>query len=172
MTYLGNRANVGAIWGLACLALIVAGCGRSPAQEGDLVGVYVPDAATVADARSRGGYNPRATSLTLNGDGTFVLVDMPDWWLAIDGRSHRGYDTVSGRWRLNPSRSGQDGRELLLEVSPGGTYSSANESKRQGYVFFPMRVVGGGSAYALQQWLGDPDEGHLIRFVGAKRGSK
>jgi hypothetical protein len=122
-------------------------------NEGDLIGIWVPDKDTVKDMHDRGGYptEKAKTSLTLKPDGTFEMVDMPDWWREPFGTSHgrlTAYDR--GTWRLK-------------EHSPGGRWEIGLDFPSFGSTAISLRR--NKPPYIIHFILGDPDSGNAMTFV-------
>jgi hypothetical protein len=61
-----------------------------------MVGKWVPDSETVQLMREKGNYPKVETSLELAKDGTFQLINMPDWCDNKDGVSERHVFRASG----------------------------------------------------------------------------
>lgn len=71
---------------------------RKEPLKTDLVGTWVPDISTLASMRHK--YDPSVkTSLVLRGNGTFDLINMPDWWSDF-GNSNGGFKSSSGTWAV------------------------------------------------------------------------
>src|ERR1700730_2014747 len=77
---------------------------RSRPDQKDLVGTWLPDAKTIDDMRTKGGYDVLngKTRILLREDGTFEAFDMPDWWHDGFGKSARGLEHRVGTWQLVP----------------------------------------------------------------------
>ena len=102
--------------------------------------------------RERGGYDvSKLTRITLSDDGSFEIVNMPDWWNNGFGDSQRGFSSFSGRWALSNN---------------AGYW-------RIGLSFFNTRrfinlvghKLGGSPPYYLEVLVGDPDSGDKMVFV-------
>ena len=59
---------------------------------------YVPTPETVQWMREEGNYPKVETSLELSKDGTFQLINMPDWCYTEHGVSERQVFRASGKW--------------------------------------------------------------------------
>jgi hypothetical protein len=87
------------------LALFLSGCmnfgiewselsyTRKKPNQRDVIGTWVPTAATIKDLQERGRYVVSRHELTLRADGTFVIVNMPDWWTDGFGESKKGFES-------------------------------------------------------------------------------
>ena len=73
---------------------------RNKPNQSDVLGAWVPTAATIKDLRERGGYIVSKHELILRADGTFAMVNMPDWWKDGVGQSRRSFESGSDRWRF------------------------------------------------------------------------
>jgi hypothetical protein len=65
-----------------------------------MVGKWVPDSDTVQWMREKGNYPKVGTSLELAKDGTFQLINMPDWCYTEHGVSERQVFRASGKWEV------------------------------------------------------------------------
>lgn len=81
---------------------------KSKPKEADLIGTWLPHKDTIKDMRDRGRYevDNAQTRLTLLSDGSFEMVDMPDWWREPLGRSHGRLQTDRGTWKLKEHSPG------------------------------------------------------------------
>jgi hypothetical protein len=122
-------------------------------QTKDLVGVYLPDAATLKDIRERGHYPNADTSISLLADGTFECINIPDWWLAEFGKSSRGFITKTGSWK--PIH--EHGYWVMgFDTSSRTRFAVADTS---------ACLVGAKPPFILRIYLGDPDEGKVMQFA-------
>jgi len=129
---------------------------RSQPKPEDLVGVYVPDAAT---AHFVAGLYPAAdTSIVLSPDGTIVLQNVPDCWKTLFGTSDGGFDSGKGRWKLQRH---QEWWVLGVEVSTEG-FSSREHAPIQ--LTTEMFLVGEKPPYKIHLTIGDPDAGRALHF--------
>jgi hypothetical protein len=119
----------------------------------DLVGFYVPNAATQKDIRERGHYPERDISIRLSADGTFTCTNIPDWWMASFGKSSGGLITKTGTWK--PIRQ-QNWWVVGLDFSSPTQFVSQNTS---------IFLVGRKPPFVLRIILGDPDEGRVMDFI-------
>lgn len=120
---------------------------EEPAREA-LVGVWLPDEHTARDMKERGRYDTSAfpTKLIFNADGSFEMVNMPDWWADGYGQSQGSFHSARGQWRV--ARRGEFwGIEL----------ASANGTTE-------MRLTGQEPPYQIEIVLGDPDTGQSMFF--------
>ena len=121
-------------------------------DRAEIVGTWVPDPATVEDMGGRGGYDVTVpTSLILRVDGTFEMVNMPDWWNSGVGRSYKGFSSTSGRWDLRHDRG---------HWSVGLTYFGGT-----GSVNLVEHRFRDKPRYYIEFILGDPDSGEAMIFV-------
>ena len=77
-------------------------------NEAELIGTWVPDKDRAKDMRDRGRYDidRASTKLILRSDGSFEMVDIPDWWREPFGRSHGRLQSDRGTWRLKEHSPG------------------------------------------------------------------
>jgi hypothetical protein len=107
--------DAGILAGVLLLALMSFSCTvwhrRPPLtavepNTADFVGTWVPDAPTLKEMQSKGGYaSTIKTSLVLRNDGTFELSNMPDWWSTATSESHGKFDHYSGNWSISQQDS-------------------------------------------------------------------
>lgn len=129
------------------------GCVSTEPNKDELVGVWIPDEATLEDIRTRGKYNPTvSTKLMLRADGSFEMENMPDWWKNGFGESSGGFESNSGAWKL--SGAGGACWRIDLKVSNVGTSVGLLEHR-----------FGGQPRYVIAIILGDPDSGEKMIFV-------
>ena len=121
-------------------------------KEADLIGTYVPDKSTIKDMHDRGAYSTAKarTSLTLRADGTFEMIDMPDWWREPFGTSHGRLESDFGTWRV-------------AEHTPGGWWELAVDFPKWGGTVIPLS--GKNPPYVILFVLGDPDSSNSMSFV-------
>lgn len=93
------------LFGSVCLILFGA-CGpgdlttREPAVSA-LPGTWVPDKASLEYMREKGGYDTsNKTELVLDANGTYKMLNMPDWLWLDDGLSHKGLRSERGTWKV------------------------------------------------------------------------
>ena len=73
---------------------------REKPNRTDVIGTWVPTAATINDLKQRGGYVISKHELVLRADGTFAMVNMPDWWSDGFGQSKKTFESGSGKWQF------------------------------------------------------------------------
>ena len=118
----------------------------------EIVGTWTPDKATIDDLSARGGYDVSLPiQLTLRGDGTFEMANMPDWWDNGFGKSYKGFYSASGRWELT---NGVGHWAVSLKYSGASRPVSLVEHKFRDKPRYYMEFV-----------LGDPDSGDEMIFA-------
>jgi hypothetical protein len=157
-----QRALVGSHWLaiLICWALISLSVAcrlptlnqlnytRQEPSKADLIGVWAPDEATLQTMRRRGGYDTSIqTRLILKTDGTFELVNMPDWWSNDVGESRKGFDNYSGNWIVS-----KFGKVWAVELRPVSGTRFAN-------------LIGQSPPYQIDFIIGDADENQSMIFT-------
>jgi hypothetical protein len=125
----------------------------------DLVGVYVPDANTLALIAKEGNYRTASPTITLMGDGTIVIKNIPDWWLTSFGVPGGGFDSGRGTWTIQESQDW-----WLLLVSFSDTRQFASSSNMPGTLGTQMKLIGEKPPYKIYLTVGDPDEGRGMHF--------
>ena len=148
--YLSSVALTGILL-VACGDPYLSNYTAAKPNESDLVGTWVPDKETVKDIRDRGGYDIDRASikLILGSDGSFEMVDIPDWWREPFGRSQGRLQSDRGTWRLK-------------EHSPGSWWELALNFPGWGGTAVPLRRAK--PPYLIHFTLGDPDAGHAMTF--------
>jgi hypothetical protein len=76
---------------------------KKPASE-NIVGVWVPTPSSLQNMQEEGKYEISTHTLTFKKDETFVMVNMPDWWLNSFGKSTGGFYSGSGTWEITKDR--------------------------------------------------------------------
>ena len=121
---------------------------RAEPARTDLVGIWIPDRRTVEDMQERGGYNPTfPTSLRLQADGSFEMINFPDWWSNISGQSYGGLRNNSGTWEISEQEN-----LWHVELKLTGTRRSVD-------------LLGQKQPYSISFVLGDPDSGKSMTFI-------
>jgi len=123
-----------------------------PVSKEDIVGTWVLDSASLQLMEEAGGYEISTHTLTFRDDGTFELVNMPDW----SGPGHTeagGFYSSSGTWEVT-DRSGE--WEVFVHFVwapdfPDGVYTQFN-------------IGGEEPPYYIWMWAGDPDAGMVMVF--------
>jgi len=124
----------------------------SKPNEGDMIGTWTPNSATLKDMSQRGGYDTSKSipKLIVRADGRIDLLDMPDWWLDPFGRSSHTIRSDFGTWKLK-----QHGDKAWWELSL--------DLRDQGGRIVQLR--GERPPYSIHFTLGDPDEGDAMVFL-------
>jgi hypothetical protein len=122
----------------------------------DVAGIYLPDEATLKDIRERGHYPKADVSITLSSDGTFVCKNIPDWWLATDGKASGGFVTKTGAWKTVKD---QDWWAVGLEFNALHHFESQN---------LEIYLVGAKPPFVVRIVMGDPDSGNVMDFARAQ----
>ena len=73
---------------------------RKKPDSKDLVGTWIPTKDTLQEIRKRGGYPVAEHKIVLREDGSFSLMNMPDWRDNGSGESHSKLNSSSGTWIL------------------------------------------------------------------------
>lgn len=145
------------------LALLLSGCmnngiewseltfTRKKPNQAELIGTWVPTAATIKDLKDRGGYAISKHELILRADGSFSMVNMPDWWTDSFGQSKKGFESGSGKWQLYQDRDPWTVWAIELDF-PKFTVPNAIHLRRQK------------PPYLIHITVGDPDSGHAMLF--------
>jgi len=109
----------------------------------------MPDEVTLQGMHQRGGYDTSAqTRLTLKTDGSFELVNMPDWWSNDFGESRKGFDSYAGNWTV----SKYDSKVWSLSLKSSSRTRFAN-------------LIGQSPPYRIDFIIGDADENQSMIFT-------
>lgn len=156
---------------IASLALCLAGCGhdgnwwaytKSRPNPADLVGVYVPDQATLDLIAREGRYAQRPASITLGADGSLEITNIPDWWLTDFGHPMGGFDTGHGKWELYVHQ-----RWWALDLDFPSTEQFESLHHRPTRFVTSFMLVGQRPPYKILIHVGDPDGGRVMLFEKA-----
>lgn len=133
-----------------CIDFNPVGYTRSEPRREDLIGTWIPDQKSLADIVERGKYNTTTSiQLILHPDGSFEMINMPDWWANVHGASSGSFYSFSGTWKTFHPPSSTSWRLLL---------TSSNNSR-------PVDLLGQKPPYQLYFVLGDADENRGMIFV-------
>ncbi|MFL6375245.1 MAG: hypothetical protein ACJ73D_11310 [Pyrinomonadaceae bacterium] len=123
-------------------------------DEKQVVGVWLPNEATLRFIREEGKYGPNIhPRMQFMDDYTFRLDGMPDWWLDGFGRSSQGAHLYTGKWKISKEESCID-----LQMSDLSTRIGIREHK-----------LGGSPKYVIEVFIGDPDSGNSMIFLKQDR---
>ncbi len=122
---------------------------RTKPEIKDVIGVWTPDSQTLKDIRERGGYPPVKHELILRQDGSFSMINMPDWWRDGFGKSKKGFESGTGSWRLSKNKDIWDIWTIELNFPSG--IASVNLYRQS-------------SPYLIFIRVGDPNDGNAMFF--------
>jgi len=124
---------------------------REKPNRTDVIGTWVPTAATINDLKQRGAYVISKHELVLRADVTFAMVNMPDWWIDGFGQSKKTFESGSGKW------------QFYQDHNPWTVWAIELD--------FPQRVVPNAihlqrqkPPYLIHITVGDPDSGRYMLF--------
>lgn len=99
-----------------------------------------------------GGYDASIqTKLLLKADGTFELVNMPDWWTNDYGDSRKGFENFAGTWKVT-----QFSKVWAVELRPSSGTRSGTRS---------LNLIGQSPPYRIDFIIGDADENNSMIFL-------
>lgn len=153
---------------LCCLWLIAAAfpcCserrhrpeGPRPSPEA-LVGCYVPTEKTKGLLAAKGGYPEAETCIVLKDDSTFIMKNMPDWWLLL-GFSRHEFDSGVGTWRI------RGGTEWLVELSFASTEGFNSKRFEDRSLGFRVDIVVAGAQRPYGLRVDPSEEGRGTRSM-------
>jgi hypothetical protein len=123
-----------------------------PVSEEDMVGTWTLDARSLERMEEEGGYKISTHTLTFRDDGTFELVNMPDW-CGFGATPTGGFYSSSGTWRITES-SGEWG--IFVH------FASLPDYEEGLYTVFD--IGGREPPYYIWMYAGDPDAGIVMVF--------
>ena len=129
---------------------------NKPKNE-ELVGKYVPSAETLKWVREEGKYPNVETSVELTKDGSFRMVNMPDWWAEPFGKPKGKFDSGVGEWEVTKQ---QEWWNLKLSFKIRKDFSSKQGDS--GGFLTSIPIVGQSVPYRLWFYVGDPDQGKVM----------
>jgi hypothetical protein len=130
---------------------------RQAVSEEDILGTWTLDSASLERMEDEGGYEISTHTLTFRDDGTFDLLNMPDW-CGPGGGPAGGFYSTSGTWKL----TGYEGEwQIFVHFDsvpefPDGVYTQ-------------FAIGGQEPPYYIWMYAGDPDAGRVMVFE--KQGS-
>jgi hypothetical protein len=98
------------------------------------------------------------SSITLLGDGTIIITNIPDWWLTF-GEPQGGFDSGRGTWSIQKHQEW-----WALSVGFTDTTQFASLTNKPGGLGTEMMLVGEKSPYKIHLIVGDPDAGRGMEF--------
>lgn len=144
---------------LLIMAIFISGCPmidwkefnftRSKPIVEDIVGIWKPTPTTLSYIRQEGGYPEVNHELNFRADGTFSMLNMPDWWQNSFGRSWKSFHSENGTWKLKKDNMIWDIWVIELKLSSG--IDSVN-------------LYGQESPYLIFIRVGDPNDGKAMFF--------
>jgi hypothetical protein len=100
--------------------------------------------------RDKGGYDiSLKTELVLKSDGTYKMVNTPDWWWFYEGESRKTFRSENGNWWFSP---GLNESYWVLRLS-------AHEQERS------VEMLGQKAPYRLRFSFGHIDDNKYMTFV-------
>jgi len=127
-----------------------------PPTTSDIVGIWVPTQLSLDDMKKEGGYTISTHTLTFKDDGTFEIINMPDWWLDGFGESHKGFYSGSGKWDISSSQG-----EWVIELDFDNLTGYPDGLNTD------LSVQGHKPRY-IYTYIGDPDSGKMMTYERSK----
>lgn len=135
---------------ISCLDFNPLGYTRVEPKREDLVGTWVPDRDSLTYMKESGKYDiATPVQLILRADGSFEMINMPDWWGNVHGTSYGSFYSFSGTWKPFFPPQATAWRLLLI---------SSNNSR-------PVDLFGQSPPYQLFFAVGNPDSNKGMTFV-------
>lgn len=123
-----------------------------PVSEEDIVGTWTLDSASLQRMEEEGGYDISTHTLTFRDDGTFELVNMPDW-CGFGGTPTGDFYSSSGTWEIK-EYSGE--WEVFVHFASLPYYEDG--------LYTQFNIGGGEPPYYIWMYAGDPDAGMVMVF--------
>jgi len=123
-----------------------------PISEEDIVGTWTLDSASLKRMEDEGGYEISTHTLTFRDDGTFDMVNMPDW-CQIVGDSTGDFVSSEGTWEIW-EYSGEWGIYVHFASLPDYEHG----------MYTVLDIGGREPPYYIWTWAGDPDAGRVMVF--------
>ena len=121
-------------------------------SEEDIVGTWTLDSASLQRMEEEGGYEISTHTLTFRDDGTFELVNMPDW-CGFGGTPTGGFYSSSGTWEIKE----YSGRwEVFVHFASLPHYEDG--------LYTQFNIGGEEPPYYIWMYAGDPDAGMVMVF--------
>lgn len=139
--------------------LTTYGCAKD-AKPANIIGTWLPDQPTLKEINERGKYNPAVSpKIIFREDGSFELINMPNWIWSRDSRPNGGFKSLSGEWLIsNPGGCAQIG--LRYQDS-----SPSSAGMTTGGLSLAQRRIDREPIFIIRIFLGDPDSGDEMIFV-------
>ena len=112
---------------------------------------FTPTASTIRDLKEHGGYVIAKHELILRADGTFAMVNMPDWWLDGAGELKKGFESGSGKWEFYQGHIQWTVWGIELNFGKFATGNLINLRRQK-------------PPYLINITIGDPDSAHNMLF--------
>ena len=129
---------------------------KTKPEKSNLVGTWVPTSATLKDMQNRGKYSISKHELILRSDGSFSLINMPDWWTDGFGVSKKGFESGSGTWDVIQEDQGILGKTWEVKLDFPTYWTSLN-------------LLHQSPPYLIHIYIGDPDSGNAMIFEREKK---
>ncbi len=146
------------------IGLLLIGCGsewreftftKAKPRKSDLIGTWVPTSETLKDMKNRGKYSISKHELILRADGSFSLINMPDWWKDGFGVSKKGFESGSGTWDVIQEDKGILGKTWEVKLNFPTYWTHFN-------------LLHQAPPYLIHCYIGDPDSGTAMIFERKK----
>lgn len=123
-----------------------------PVSDEDIIGTWALDSASLERMEDEGGYQISTHTLTFRDDGTFELVNMPDW-CGFGGIPTGGFYSSSGTWEITEYSGG---REIFVHFASLPHYEDG--------LYTVFNIGGREPPYYIWMYAGDPDAGRVMVF--------
>ena len=135
---------------------------RTKPEIGEFSGDYYPTEATLKLITEIGKYNIRDSKITLSPDGSFEVLDMPDWWLIAYEKESGGFLSGKGEWTFSQQ---PDWWEVVFTFK--NVSSSTLPYYQKGFGAW-VSISGEESPYSLLFFIGNPDTARVMIFQQAE----
>lgn len=117
----------------------------------DLVGQYHTNAATKKLILEEGKYPSAEATISLHGDGTFTMTNIPDWWWK--GKTFGSLNSEKGTWKIIRH---QKWWAIFIRIDSSSDFPRGFNTD--------WSLVGNKPPYKIHLTIGDPDSGDAMQF--------
>ena len=129
---------------------------RTQPELAQLAGIYRPTEDTLKLVNETGHYNVQDISITLFANGTFEMINLPDWWYTDFGEPSGGTDSGNGKWSLDQQT---DYWDIVFRFE---TTNFSSDPALSGGLDAWIELSGEQKPYSLWFYVGDPDDGRVM----------
>ncbi len=125
---------------------------KKPSTD-NIVGIWEPTEMSLQSMSEEGNYEISTHTIEFKDDGTFKMVNMPDWWVNSFGESTGGFYSGNGTWEISKRQSAW---EIVLDFNTLTNYPNG--------LITSFLLRGRKPPYNITIFLGDPDSFDVFVF--------